>query len=181
MMRAVLDAYPVARVTAITAHPDVFGVVQRVCGGEYLSLNQIEDDIVRGEFLDPRVHFALNCASLGCPRLPREAFRAPALDRQLDRETRRFLADPDHLRVDSARRTVQLSMVFQWYAPDFLRWLRETRGLARPTVLDYVKLYAPPALAGQIGAGYKLEYLPYDWRLNDQAGSAPAPAARPAG
>ena len=74
MLRAVLDAYPVASVNDIPGDNGVFDAKGRICGGEDFSLNEIEHEIVRKEFLEPRAHFALNCASMSCPQLPTEAF-----------------------------------------------------------------------------------------------------------
>ena len=165
MQKAVIDAHPTESVMDIEG---VFEAKGRVCGGEDLSLGDIENGILRANFLEPRGHFALNCASIGCPWLPQEAFVPERLDEQLDRETRRFMEDASHLTVDEATRTVYLSQIFKWYQKDFLTWLTEEEGLADPTVLDYVKLYAPEGVAAQIGDDFAVEYLDYDWRLNDQ-------------
>ncbi|MGD8240938.1 MAG: DUF547 domain-containing protein, partial [Armatimonadota bacterium] len=167
MLQAVTDAYPTASVKDISSDPDVFDTRGRICGGDDLSLNQIENEIVRREFLEPRAHFALNCASMGCPWLPREAFDPKRLDEQLDRETRRFFADPTHLTVDVETRTVGLTAILDWYQDDFLNWLREQKGIEDPAVLDYARLYAPEDVAGSIGDDFTVEYLDYDWRLND--------------
>ncbi len=169
MIKAVLDAYPIDSVQDISQDPDVFEAKGRICGGESLSLNDIEHELVRKEFaLEPRIHFVLNCASLGCPWLPQEAFTPQRLDEQLDREMLRFYRDPTHLGVDVEAKTVHLSAYFDWYGEDFLRWLREVKGFGNPTVLDYVRLTAPEDIAKQIGDDFAVEFVEYDWRLNDQ-------------
>ncbi len=169
MIKAVLDAYPIDSVQDISQNSGVFEAKGRICGGENLSLNDIEHEIVRKEFaLEPRVHFVLNCASLGCPWLPQEAFTPQRLDQQLDREMLPFYRDPTHLRVDVEAKTVHLSAYFDWYGEDFLRWLREVKGFGNPTVLDYVRLTAPEDIANQIGDDFAVEFVEYDWRLNDQ-------------
>ncbi len=165
-LKTVLDDYPVKSIMDI-AGGQVFDRRSLVCGGEKLSLNDIESGIVRKEFLEPRVHFALNCASWSCPRMPREAFDAKRLNAQLDREARRFFADPTHLWVDVPRRTVHLTTICKWYEEDFVRWLAR-EGAAKTKVLAFVKLYAPPEVAAKMGVDFTTEYLPYDWRLSDQ-------------
>lgn len=127
--------------------------------GDVISLYDLENDVIRGEFDEPRIHFALNCASGGCPKLPREPFRAAELEDQLARETRRFLNDPANLRVEGD--TLVLSSIFDWYEEDFapspLEWVRELR----------------PQLG--LSAGAKVEYADYDWSLNVQSAPAAAP------
>lgn len=167
MMKAVIDAYPVGSVNDIGKNPTVFDARGRVCGGADLSLNEIEQRIVRKQFLEPRVHFALNCASMGCPWLPREPYDPARLDAQLDRDARRFFAIPERLSVDFASRTVSVSPILQWYRDDFLAWLTKVKGIRKPTILDFVKLYAPGSVAGRIGPTYRLKTLEYDWRLTD--------------
>jgi len=174
MMRAVLDAYPIGSVMKISKKPNVFQIKGRDCGGKDLSLNDIEHSIVRKEFLEPRAHFALNCASGGCPWLPQEAFDPGRLDEQLERETRRFFADESHLRVDAESRTVHLSAILNWYGKDFLRWLKDVKGVEKPVVLDYVKLYAPPGVAETFERDFRVKYRKYDWGLNDVTGPVAA-------
>jgi hypothetical protein len=150
-------------------------------GGRSTSLHALEHRIVRREFADPRVHFALNGASLGGPALPREAFDPARLDAQLARETRAFLAEPRGFRVDDAARTAWLSAIFEWFADDFLRW-QELRG-AEPTRLAFVADHAGPEAAAAArrasAGGYTVRFLAWDWRLNDRA-LGPRPDAGPA-
>lgn len=170
MLRAVLDAYPIDSVKEI--EPEVFGAKGRICGGEDLSLNEIEHEIVRKEFLDPRAHFALNCASMGCPWIPQEAFDPARLEQQLDREARRFFKDPDHLIVDVPAKTVFLSPILDWYQEDFLKWLEHTDGAEQSHILQYVRLYAPEDIAQKIDEQFDIVWQDYDWALND-AGASP--------
>jgi hypothetical protein len=192
VLRFVLEHYPIASVLEVRTGwwtrfgPDGTGFFagQRFpLGGRSTSLRALEDRIIRRYFPDPRVHFALNCASLGCPKLPRHAFDAAQLEAQLAAETTRFLSEPRNLRVDEAARTVHLSRIFEWFAEDFTRWQRR-RG--RPaTVLAFVAEHAPPraaaAVARAAAAGFAVRFVPWDWRLNDRAlGPRPdAPGPRP--
>jgi hypothetical protein len=167
MLKAVIEAYPIDSVQDISEDPGVFDAKGRICGGEDLTLNEIEHQIIRVDFLEPRAHFAVNCASMGCPWLPQEPFLPEGLDGQLDHETRRFFGAPSHLVIDSDSSTVWLSPIMEWYEEDFLIWLEEERGVADPSVLDYVKLYIPEGKASTIDDDFEIKWLEYDWALTD--------------
>ena len=130
-----------------------FGKLQ--VGGVPISLYDYENDVLRA-LGDPRVHFALNCMSVGCPRLPREPFLAATLEQQLEREARRFFADPRHLMVDTARSVLRLSEILRFYPEDFLK--------AAPSLIAYVNRYREV----KVPDGYTVEYIPYDWTINRQ-------------
>jgi hypothetical protein len=121
--------------------------------GKPISLHALENDVVRPRFQDARVHFALNCASAGCPQLPATPFLPATLDATLDRETAKFLREPRNVEVRG--QTVVLSNIFDWYKDDFggdpIAWIRR----------------AAPDLALPATKAY--EVRPYDWSLNAQA------------
>ncbi len=124
-------------------------------GAPPLSLNAIEDHLRACG--DPRVHFALVCASKSCPPLRTEAYRGADLDAQLDDQARRFLADPAKNRFDAAADVLYLSKIFDWYAKDF----------GPGPVTDFVARYAPPGIVTALARPTPLvEYLDYDWSLN---------------
>jgi hypothetical protein len=125
--------------------------------GKEADLDDLEKKIIRKRFKDGRIHFALNCASGGCPKLPRTAFTAAAVDQQLDAEARRFCNEPRNVRFDPAAKTVTLSMIFKWYKDDF--------GGADAAVLGFINKYR--AADQQLPAGTQLKYVDYDWHLND--------------
>jgi hypothetical protein len=129
-------------------------------GGRPRTLDEVEHGILR-PMGDPRVHGAIVCASLSCPPLAREPYRAATLDAQLDANVRRWLADPRKgLRVDQEDGVVWLSRIFDWFAGDFA---------AGGGTLAFVERYAPPADAAWIrthAADAKVRFLDYDWRLN---------------
>ena len=127
------------------------------------NLYDLENKIIRKRFGEPRIHFAINCASIGCPLLPQRAFRPFDLDESLDRETRRFFAQPDKLRIDHEARRLELSSILKWFRDDFLD--DDTPGL-----LDYVRRYVPPGRQAELdrARGYDLEFIEYDWGLNRQ-------------
>ena len=128
-------------------------------GGGSISLYNFENDVIR-PLSEERVHFALNCMVVGCPRLPRTAFSADALERQLDAATRAFLAEKRNVSVDAARREVWLSAIFDFYTADFLAHA--------PTLIDYVNRY----LAEPIPYDFKVRFFDYDWTVNDRRRAA---------
>lgn len=134
-------------------------------GGRETDLKALEDEVIRARYGDARIHAALNCASVSCPRLPREAFTGPELDRQLDAAMHEFVTDPKHLKVDRGAKTVTVSKIFEWYAGDFLADAKE-RGARDPGLIDYLNLYRGEA--GKIPRTYEVEFFDYDKGLNDQ-------------
>ena len=131
--------------------------------GRTINLRNLENKIVRARFGDARVHAALNCASVGCPRLPATAFEPGRLERELNFAMMEFVANERHVRVDDSKRTVYLSKIFDWYRDDFLTDEREA-GNAKPNLIDYVNRFRPEAKA--IPRDYSIRFLEYDKRLN---------------
>ena len=125
--------------------------------GKEVDLDDLEKKLIRKRFKDGRIHFALNCASGGCPKLPRTAFTAAEVDHQLDAEARRFCSEPRNVRLDPAQKTVTLSMIFKWYKDDF--------GGSDAAVVAFINKYR--AAAEQLPVGLQLKYVDYDWHLND--------------
>jgi len=134
-------------------------------GGVRYSLKRLEDDVVRGRFHDARVHAALNCASLGCPRLPRRAFLGATLDADLDAAMRELVGEPRNCRIDTVRGTVTLSKIFDWFEKDFLEAERR-RGNPRPSLVDYVNRFRDPR--DLVPHGLRVRFADYDKRLNRQ-------------
>jgi len=128
--------------------------------GRRASLDGIEHDTLRRQYADPRLHFALNCASVGCPMLREEAYVAARLDAQLDDQARRFLSDGSRNRYRDGR--LEVSRIFDWYKDDFAP--RE-RYFARHAAF----LGADAEAVGRA----KLVFLEYDWALNDFRSSSP--------
>ena len=179
VLSIVVAYYPIRSVTDVGApfplwvFSDKIGffVLQRITlGGESMSLHSLESSIIRGRFTDPRVHFALNCASRGSPRLARSAFTGAALDEQLDRAAKGFFAEEQNLRIDHAERVIYLSSILDWYEGDFTGWLAARRPDRPATLLEYAALYVPPERAAELARArdYAIRFVPYDWSLNDQ-------------
>ncbi len=134
--------------------------------GRTINLRNLENKVVRARFGDARVHAALNCASVGCPRLPATAFEAGRLERELDAAMTEFVSSEQHVRVDEKSRTVSLSKIFDWYEEDFLADEREA-GNENPTLIDYVNRFRRDS--APIPRDYTVRFLDYDKDLNRQS------------
>lgn len=162
-LQAVLERFPLRSIRDAARAGETFNVWDDYPfrnGGRTWSLNQIEHELLR-PMGDPRIHAAVNCASLGCPPLRREAFVAARLDEQLDDQTRAWLNDPARgVRVRDG--LVALSELFSWFGDDFapdpagrLRWI--SRYLRDPAMREAVSR-----------RGARLESIPWDWGLNQR-------------
>ena len=123
-------------------------------GGEEYDLNNIEHGIIRKKFDEPRIHFALVCAAVSCPKLQNEAYVPDKLDEQLSKAAREFLADPEKNEFKSTK-SAKLSKLFNWYGGDF-----NNEG----TLIEYINKYAPSTLSENA----KISWKDYDWNLNEQ-------------
>ncbi len=142
-----------------------FTVERGTLGGRRWSLKHLEDDVVRDRFRDPRIHAALNCASVSCPRLMRRAFDGATLQKDLAAAMTEFVADERNCRFDAATRTVRLSKIFDWFTRDFVGF-EKAMGTSTPTVLDYVNRYR--AQGERVPTDSRLKFFEYDKRLNRQ-------------
>ena len=138
--------------------------------GTQLSLDNIEHDTLRarGRYDDPRIHFAVNCASIGCPMLREEAFVAERLDAQLDEQTRRFMGDRSRNRFNSSRGKLELSKIFDWYGADFKQGHRGIQSLMGFAASHADLLADTPTDRERVrGQQVGIAFLDYDWNLND--------------
>ena len=185
-LRVILDNYPIESSlfgsllypkNSIRQIPGVWDRLTFGVMGQGLTLNQIEHEILRQEFDEPRLHMALVCAALGCPPLRAEPYQGPILDRQLDDQTRRFLTDAEKFRIDRQKGRVLLSSIFKWYGQDFSSFdagqgTLTHHGPDRAGVLGFVRRYLPADQQQFLSTGrYKIDYLDYDWSLNESKGA----------
>ena len=144
--------------------------------GKQRTLDDIEHGLLRGApgFSEPRIHFAVNCASIGCPALRPEAYTGARYDEQLEDQTRRFLSDRSRNRYDASADELQLSSLFKWYADDF-KHPGSTLGAPAAFLAHYAEqLSDNEAIRSRIRSDdIDRDFLDYDWSLND------APASRP--
>ena len=174
LMALLCNAYNALTIRSILNHPtvssirDIPGVWKRTThrvGGHDLTLDQIEHNILRPFFQDPRVHFAINCASASCAPLPPWAFTGEKLEEQLDGRARDFLRDPRNVRVEDGR--LVLSKYFDWFADDFVGAEWDPRA---DTIGSFVALYADDEVASFIQSSEgqpPISFVDYDWSLND--------------
>ncbi|MGI9405796.1 MAG: DUF547 domain-containing protein [Hyphomicrobiaceae bacterium] len=158
----VLDHYPVATIRDIDISPGLFsngpwGKKVVTVNGTKLSLDDIEHKILRPHFGDPRVHYAVNCASVGCPNLAVAAFQGEGLDEQLDAAARAYINSPRGFAVSGKRITA--SKIYKWFQEDF--------GGNEAGVLKHAMKYAEPGLAEKIKSIADIRGFAYDWALND--------------
>jgi hypothetical protein len=147
--------------------------------GRAATLDQIEHETLRkpGAYGEPRVHFAVNCASVGCPMLREEAYVAGRLDAQLEEQAVRFLSDRSRNRYNAASGTLEVSRIFEWFKEDWTSGYRGLEGKATPVqsreqyFARYAALLADRPEHRKLIADRKagLRFLEYDWRLNDAA------------
>lgn len=160
-LRLILDHYPVKSIKNIgnvLKGPWDQPVVKLF--GRVSTLNTIEHQILRKNYAEPRLHFALVCAARGCPPLRGEAYTAEKLDVQLDDQGKIFLGTPHKNSVNAKDQVVNLSPIFKWFQEDFIK--------KSGSVLSFVQPYFSPEFSAALSKGnYKIQYTFYDWSLND--------------
>ena len=159
-IKLVVDNYPVKSIRDINIEgqgPWKLEVINLF--GKKISLDHLEHEIIRQNYNEPRVHFALVCAAVGCPKLPSQSFIPSKLEEQFAERTRLFLSEKDKNYIDENQKTVYLSSIFDWFAQDF----NKTHG----SVLGFVKEYLPAEEAKKINSDYSLKFTEYDWNLNE--------------
>lgn len=163
----VLDHYPVASIRDIALGG---GVRAAILGGPWqkkllrvaglrLSLDDIEHGILRRLFRDPRLHYAINCASMGCPSLRAAAFTADNLEDQLQSAAREFINAQHGVAFEGQR--LVLSSIFEWYRKDF--------GGTDQSLLGHLASHAEASLRARLLSASRIDAYRYDWRLNDHA------------
>jgi hypothetical protein len=159
--KLIADHHPVKSIRSIGTLPGAAWRMPVVrLGGQLMTLDHLEHQIIRAEYAEPRIHFALVCAAVSCPPLRPEPFTGAKLEAQLDDQTRLFLADTAKNRFDAAAGTLHLSPIFTWFKEDFT---------AGDTKLEsWVKPFLPADAARALGAArrVKVKFTDYDWALN---------------
>jgi hypothetical protein len=162
-IKGVLDHYPITSVRKVKPFGGFFSRIKFQVGGRSYTLNDIEHGIIRYEFGDPRIHFVLICASLGCPIMENRAFFPETLEERLDIAAAKFINNPEKVRLDRENGILYLSQIFEWYAEDF----EDTHD----SVINFISEYLPEVDAAFLkGKEVQIQYVQYDWSLNAQAG-----------
>ena len=161
-IRQVLEKYPIDSI-----RPTVLGVPNWLSfklffsnslyelNGQKLSLDDIEHNLIRKRFSEPRVHFALVCASAGCPQLRNEAYQANSVRNQLEQDAQQFIRNLRKVRYDARTNTLYCSKIFKWYEEDFLT--------IASSIPDYIQKYSHQ----NVSSSAQVEHIPYSWQLNE--------------
>lgn len=168
-LRSIIDHNPIR--PSIKDIPGVWKFRRHALMGQQLTLDGIEHEILRREYNEPRIHAALVCAAMSCPPLRGEAFTGAELDRQLDDQSKRWLASSVGLQIDRAAGTVGISKIFDWFGDDWKR--ADPKAATVPghgkqsAILRFIARYRPAEEQQLLlGGNYRLIHLPYDWSLN---------------
>lgn len=162
-IRGMLEFYPLKSIKEKVSRLGGFNIWDDypvLLKGEEYSLNHIEHKILR-KMGDPRIHFAIVCASKGCPRLRSEAYTGSSLNGQLEDNARDFFSRAQNFRVDAAKSALYLSSILKWFGEDFGK--NDTEVLRE--ISQWIQDPAAKSLAER---GAKVRYLDYDWSLNKQ-------------
>lgn len=171
-IKAIVDNYPVESINDLHSGGRILGYLLsttvwddefiNISGKEY-SLNDIEHEILRKEFKEPRIHFAIVCASISCPQLRNESYVANKLDKQLEEQAIQFFNDSTKNKFDSINKIAQLSKILDWFEEDF--------GENDEEVLLFVSEFLGSEVntdLKQNSNDWSIEYLEYNWGLNEQ-------------
>jgi hypothetical protein len=151
-IKLILSEYPVKSIKDIGNFfqgpwsRDVFSLF-----GNTITLNNLEHDIIRKQFNEPRIHLALVCAAKACPPLRSESYRAEILNELLENQAKNYLSSSNGLVIDEQKETIFISSIFKWYAEDF------------ESVPDFIQKYTSTSIKT-----YSIRYLDYDWSLNEK-------------
>ena len=153
VIQSVVAKYPIKSPLAI---PGFFDKKKHDVAGNQITLNDIENKLLRGQFNnDPRFHFVLVCAGLGCPPIINKAYLPNTIEAQLNRQTTIALNNSEFIKLNNKKKRDQFSPIFEWYTSDFT--------VGNKSLIEFVNTYRTEVIPGK----YKSSYYPYDWTLNE--------------
>ena len=158
VIKGILDRYP--GVKSVMGIKGFFDDKRWMTAGRLRSVNEIENEIIRPRFEDPRIHFILVCAAQSCPPLQNRAMDGTTLQSQLDRATRDVINSTKYVQVDPEAKVLRLTRIMSWYRDDF----EADAGSLQAYVLKYIE---DPGKSQLQGADYTVQFMDYDWALND--------------
>jgi hypothetical protein len=162
VIKAVADAYPIASPMDI---PGFFDKKEHFFGGQTLTLNYLENTLLRGNFDEARYHFVLVCGAISCPPIVNFAYTPEKLDAQMQKQAKLALNNNSFIRVNAEKEKVELSEIFKWYREDFAK---NNKGL-----IEYINAYR----IRKIPTDYKVSFYAYDWTLNKSLAGGQANAS----
>ncbi len=162
VLKGVLEEYPIKSVLDVGWIPHGFFIRKKFKTKQgKITLREIENEMLREAFHEPRIHFAISCASMSCPKLRTEAYRTEKLEHQLDDQARSFLNNRKKNYLDKEKKILYLSSIFTWYEEDFVK-----KG---EKIEEYAAKYLNQDDAEFIRNNKVIvKYLDYDWGLNEQ-------------
>ena len=162
-IEGILQVYPTTSIrkhTSETGGYNIWKNLKLIVGDTKINLHDIENARLR-KMGEPRIHFAIVCASIGCPRLMNAAYMPNTLDKQLTTNAKDFFSRSQNLQVDPSSKMVKISKIIEWYGSDF--------GATPSQQIAALEKYWPAADVQALSAGgFRESYLPYDWNLNTQ-------------
>lgn len=153
VIKGIVEQYPVKSPLDINGF---FDKIKYDIGGKSVTLNDIENNMLRAKFSDARFHFVLVCAGLGCPPIIPGAYMPDTLDAQLTKQTKLAINNPNFIKVNTKKKRVGLSEIFKWYNEDFTG-----NGMS---LIDFINQYKTQ----KVPANFKTSYYTYDWNLNNK-------------
>ncbi len=147
-VKSIQDLHPTVKIPLVNT---VWHKTKFMVGDKEMSLNDVEHEVLR-HMEEPRIHFAINCASMSCPPLRNEAYTEAKMEKQLTEQAREFINTPQYNKITTMK--IELSKIFSWFEGDF-----EKHG----TLIEFLNQYS----SVKIDADAKIDHLEYDWSLND--------------
>ena len=151
VIKGIIDNYPT---NSPLEHEGFFDKITYSLGGKNMTLNDIENELLRAKFNDARVHFVLVCGAIGCPPLINVAYKPETLEEQLTAQTKKAI-NGDFIRINAKKKRIQVSQIMEWYREDFVQNGNE---------IDFLNQY----LNQPLPSNYRLSYFEYNWKLNKQ-------------
>lgn len=153
-LKLIIDHYPLQSIQNIKINgKQAWDLTKTMLFSKKISLNHLEHEIIRQDYEEPRIHFAVVCAAMGCPPLQKEAYSGEKLEQQLEEVTRNFISNPERNYYSKESNTLYLSQIFSWYKADF------------GNEID-LKLFIGKYINQTIPASAEIKYLKYNWELN---------------
>jgi hypothetical protein len=147
------------RLTSLLGRAVFFARNKHKVGGKDRTLSDIEDNTIRKIFREPRIHFALVCASASCPWLSQTAYTAAGLENELDADARRYFAQARNFQMDEGKREVTIPRIMEWFKEDF--------GGKPDSLLAFIARYRKDEAAKLTKGAWRIKYFEYDWSPND--------------
>jgi hypothetical protein len=151
MINAIVEKYPIKSPMDITG---VFDKTKYTVAGTKLTLNDIENKMIREKYKDARIHFVLVCGANGCPPITNFAYTPENLEQQLEQQTKLAINNPDFIKVNVKSKKVEISQIFEWYKDDFVS--------TKSSYIDFLNKYK----SEPIPTNFKVAFYTYDWSLN---------------